>query len=122
MNTEAVEFVNLTPHEITLFLGDEPVSIPPSGQVARVSEVPAAEAPRTVLFRGSLVQIRATSWGPITGLPAPQSGTMYVVSAIVKDAVQRADPARTDVVSPDTGLGVVRSADGKIAGTTGFKS
>lgn len=122
MNTPNVEFVNLTPHDITLFVGDAPISIPPSGQIARVSEVPSADAPRVVLFQGNLVQIRTTSWGPVVGLPAPQSGTLYVVSAIVKDAVQRADSSRVDVVSPDTGLGVVRAADGKIAGTTGFKA
>jgi hypothetical protein len=122
MNTPNVEFVNLRPHDITLFVGDATILIPPSGQIAQVSEVPSTDAPRVVLFQGNLVQIRTTSWGPVVGLPAPQSGTLFVVSAIVKEAVRRTDPSRVDVVSPDTGLGVVRAANGKIAGTTGFKA
>lgn len=122
MNTQNVEIVNLTPHDITLFVGDASISIPPSGQIARVSEIPSQEEPRAILFQGNLVQIRTTTWGPVVGLPAPQSGTLYVVSGIVKDAVKSVNPLRTDVVSPDTGLGVVRTSEGKIAGTTGFKA
>ena len=122
MNTQNVEIVNLRPHDITLYVGEVVISIPPSGQIASVSEIPAQEEPRVILFQGNLVQIRTTTWGPVVGLPAPQSGTLYVVSAIVKEAVKLSDPLRTDVVSPDTGLGVVRTPNGKIAGTTAFKA
>ncbi|MEM1655911.1 MAG: hypothetical protein QXY27_06310 [Nitrososphaerota archaeon] len=36
---EGVRLINLTPHEITIYMDRGAVSIPPSGQVARIGDV-----------------------------------------------------------------------------------
>ncbi|MEM3922279.1 MAG: hypothetical protein QXG25_05305, partial [Nitrososphaerota archaeon] len=37
---EGVRLINLTPHEITIYTDRGAVSIPPSGQVSRIGDVP----------------------------------------------------------------------------------
>ncbi len=105
--------VNLTPHPIVLYRGDEPVlTVPPSGTVARVSthQMPSGEVDGIPVVR--------TSFGKVENLPERQEGTFYVVSTLVAQAV----PFRDDVIAPDTGPeSVVRDEDGKIVGVRRFQ-
>ena len=91
--------VNLTPHPINL-AGQ---IIPLSGQLARCSEI-ISEAGQ---FDGvSLINL---AYGPVAGLPDPQPGTLYIVSALVRLAL----PGRSDLASPGT---LVRDEAGKVVG------
>jgi hypothetical protein len=79
-------FINLTPHTINLTNG---AAYAASGQVARVSST------HTPFDADGVASIQ---WGEVTGLPAPQDGVIYIVSALVAQAAKR-----SDVVSPATG-------------------
>lgn len=100
-----MKFINLTPHAITDALTG--ASFPPSGEVARVAATftPAGEAGGVQLFR--------RTFGEVAGLPAPQDGVLFIVSALVADAAK----GRTDLVSPGE---LVRNADGQPIGCKGF--
>ena len=123
-----MQWTNLTPHEVTILGGGEPVVIPASGQVARVGQ--------TLRETGAIWGVRtvASSYGAVVGLPEAddvcplcgQTGCQhrsgaeplcgggeeprrYIVSAMVRSAV----PHRRDVFSP---ADFVRDSVGKIVG------
>lgn len=107
-----MEFVNLCPHAIRVQNGDGNVTtFAPSGAVARVSATPET-LPSVAGFR--LVR---NSFGPVTGLPAPREGVMFIVSGMVLSALAGTRP---DVVAPDTGPTQVRLASGQTDYVTGF--
>jgi hypothetical protein len=113
--------INLTPHDITIRYwdgdshitdGDRWITYPPSGEVARVDfEEDSALGPHMLI---PTIQRRVKG---ITGIPAPDGQTAYLVSSIVLDAVQASSP-RTDVFAPDTGKTAVRNEAGQITAVT----
>jgi hypothetical protein len=99
-----MNYVNLTPHPVRLNDGRE---IPPSGTVARVT------ATYTPFDENGVCQ---AVFGPVQGLPEPQAGTIYIVSAMVAQAARR-----PDVVSPATGHPLAkRDQNGQILSVPGF--
>ena len=109
-----IRIVNLMPHTATLrdAYGFDHV-IAPSGTIARVSTTPGAL--REV--EGLPVPVAsATVYGEIEGLPEPQDGTIYVVSALVLGRAV----GRTDVFAPGTGPqdGAIRDDAGRIVAVT----
>lgn len=126
----AVRLVNLTEHEIVLdALGQtgqvtEPegltptstVRIPPAGQFARVDDAGALLAKGwldVVTDRVRLTKLSRS--GRVIDLPAPEPGTMYVVSRLTAHAARR----RADLVFP---LAEIRDAEGRIIGARGLGS
>jgi hypothetical protein len=119
--------INLTPHSISVFAADGKtllVTVPPSGEVARVSVsrvetgvVPIESDAAALLRRDPLagVPVFVGTYGAITGLPAPSFGTIYVVSAMVRQAV----PTRRDVLSPGE---LIRDAAGQPLGCRGLEA
>lgn len=103
-----MEIVNLTPHSIVLIDGKTRTAIPSSG-VARVGSTPGQHL-GGFLWSG-------TSFGEVEGLPAPNPGTIYVVSALV---AARIGNSRDDVFSPGTGPndGAERNEKGQVTGVT----
>jgi hypothetical protein len=127
-----MNFVNLTPHRITvnfgagsilcpqcqeLELGEDSacprcgssyLEIPPSGSVVRVEQVIGSFDPVTLTAD--------STWGPIIGLPEPEGDTIYVVSALVATAAKR-----EDVVSPASNHPLTeRNKSGQIVSVPGF--
>jgi hypothetical protein len=99
---------NLTPHAIVL---NDGATYPPSGDVARVSmtHTQTGDIDGTPVF--------GTVYGSVTGLPAPQHGTIYIVSAMVLAA----SSDRDDLVAPATGHpDVVRNDKGQIVSVPGW--
>ena len=101
--------VNLTPHAINFVdgAGNAVLAIEPSGTIARVST-------KTVeLWRyeveGGEIPVTATQFGNVEGLPAPEEGTIYIVSSLVAQRV----PDRADVFIPNES---VRDERGRIVG------
>lgn len=99
-DTSSPRFVNLTPHAVVVVGGP---TLPPSGSVARCASasVPAGE-------HGGVALSRVT-FGAVEGLPDPEAGVVFVVSALVRAAV----PGRSDVASPGD---LVRDAAGAVVG------
>jgi len=111
-------FTNLTPHEVVVYdtAGNVVLRVPPSGQVARVS------TQSTVIGAINGIPVRKTVYGPITGLPDPIDGTVYIVSTVVLLALKDKGVHRPDVVSPDTNPdSAVRDESGKIMGVRYFQ-
>lgn len=113
------QIVNLTPHPIRLRAANgAETEVPPSGTVARVASRPAWDA-RAV--PGLPVPVQgAPQWGTIEGLPAPRDGAVYLVSALVLEAVRASGAHRPDVMAPATGPqdGAVRDDAGRIVAVT----
>jgi hypothetical protein len=84
-------FKNLTYHEIAFMTQKgELISIPPSGQIARVEYTP-----EVIDMVGDVPVIKISYKEPV-GLPEPEEGVYYIVSATVKNAVGESRP---DVVA-----------------------
>jgi hypothetical protein len=101
------DLINLTPHDIKVKTQDGFVTIPKSGQIARVDVSRSA----TVLLND--IQIFKPTFGNVIGLPPVQDGKAYIVSAMVRGAV----PDRIDVVSPGI---LIRDGDGNVVGCDGL--
>lgn len=102
-------FINLTPHTLNLFNAQgEVLTLPPSGNVARVAET------RTPAGEIDGIPVDTVGFGEVTGLPDPQEGVTFIVSALVAGAVPF---VRTDVVSPGA---PVRDEQGNIIGAKGL--
>jgi len=102
--------VNLTPHALNLMPAGPTgpvVTIPPSGLVARCT-VDRVQVD-TVTVDGISVPVNQTRFGEVFDLPDPQPDTIFVVSALVAQAV----PDREDVFFPDD---IVRDANGNVIG------
>jgi len=105
-----MKLVNLTPHALNLMPAgpDGPtVTIPPSGLVARCA-VDRVQVD-TVTVDGVSIPVNKTQFGTVSDLPDPQPDTIYVVSALVAQAV----PDRADVYIVDD---AVRDDQGRIIG------
>lgn len=119
-----MNFKNLTPHAVNVRRLDGTfLDIPASGNVARV------EAKRTEMAPVDGIAVRMTTFGALTGLPAPQAGTIYIVSALVAQhkAAKRRVPVYDDggmIVSYDTDVLVpgesIRDEAGRIVGCDGL--
>ena len=98
--------INLTAHPVNV-VGEDGSSIntyPPSGQVARLTA--------NVVSAGTLpdgTPLTRTEFGEPTGLPDRQEGVMFIVSAMVFNAL----PERVDLLIPNQ---VVRDESGRVIG------
>lgn len=103
-------FVNLCKHSVTV----DGVVVPPSGEEARVD----TEAVQTREVMGVPVQVK--SWGVVVGLPAPVSGTWFLVSGVVLSALKEQGCRRLDVLAPATSPkdNVLRDGNGQVSGVT----
>ena len=105
-----MNIVNLTPHALNLMPTGPTgpvVTISPSGQVARCATSRVQVG--TVTVDGISVPVNKTQFGAVSGLPNPQPDTIFVVSALVAQAV----PDRQDVFIVDD---AVRDDQGRIIG------
>lgn len=106
-----MEFVNLTPHAIVIYLPDGTTrEIPPSGQVARLVD---PSGPRPLSPVGGLP---SALYSPLDGrrldgLPEPRTGTVYITSILCLPVAQAL--GRLDVAAPDTDTGAVRVPKGQ---------
>ena len=118
--------VNLTPHGVNVEMKNGSwAHFPPSGQVARVGttltavEIDSYPAAVQELGRhygapvGAEIAIRTSQFGEVVGLPESEEGTVFIVSALVRQAV----PSRLDVLSPGE---PIRNDAGQTIGCDGF--
>lgn len=105
-----IRFVNLTPHVVMVLgeFGELLAGIQATGEVARVE---VKHSPTGECLRGVPLLVQET--GEVVGLPDPEPGVWYVVSALVRLAV----PERDDVLSPGP---LVRDEHGRPTGCRGL--
>jgi len=102
-------FVNLTPHNLNLLRQDgTSLDIPKTGTIARVTST------STVVEVVEGIELSATEYGEVIGLPEPDGSSIFVVSGLVKGRPGVAE--RGDVVSPGR---LVRGDDGQPRGAAG---
>ena len=72
------KIINCTPHAINFLREDNSVlaTIEPSGTIARASQT------RERVSEVNGIVVNQCSYGAVTGLPDPQDGTIYLVSAL----------------------------------------
>ena len=123
VSRNVTEYVNLTPHEVTVYLDNDIVRIPPSGMVARVDtriedEGVSKDGITVVLVKqGRVYVVKCGERRDKQRFPNVKKGTVYLVSVIVARELMRAD-----VWSPDTSDdGVVRDGRGYIIGVKRFQ-
>lgn len=99
------KIINLTPHAINFLREDNSVlaTVEPSGAIARASQT------RDRVSEVNGIPVNQCSYGTVTGLPDPQDGTIYLVSALTAQAC----PERSDVFITDD---AVRDENGRIIG------
>jgi hypothetical protein len=116
-------FVNYTPHDVNLILGEGlTLTIPRSGETVRVTD--ERNVVDTVNVDGHPVEIRRVSYGEAylinrdgdrRPLPDKQEGTVMLVSALAGTGLLAV--GRTDFLIVD---GLVRDENGRPLGATGF--
>jgi len=103
--------INLTPHPVTIYHQGKVLTIPPSGNTARVS----CERKEAYTIMG--IPVAKNEWGEVLGLPPEEPGTFFIVSMLVMQALGESRP---DLLSPDTGKDAVRDEDGRIIAVRRF--
>jgi len=104
--------INLTPHSLLLHGEGGSITIPASGQVARLAVTRENLAPLSI--GGVVLPVARPTMGQVTGLPDKEEGVVFVVSALVADAAKR-----PDVMAPGE---LVRDAAGVIIGARGLNA
>ena len=109
------EIINLTPHTLNIRLDLGMLEVPTMGIVARVTEQ-RAERPAIPTSEGWCAVVSVT-YGEVTGLPDPQAGHVYVVSRLVRQALDAAGDRRPDVLCPGP---LLRNDAGVVVGCSGL--
>ena len=109
-----ITYLNLTPHPLNVkSVAGEYVTIPPSGEIARV--VYDRLPPEQVRIDGrEIAVVVAGSPREIIGLPEPEEGVVLIVAKAVSDA---APAHRGDLMSPGR---LIRDEDGTVIGCDGL--
>ena len=107
-----MEIVNLTPHAITVLIGDKTVEFPSMG-IARAEQ----ELVQTDSING--IPLFQITFGAPVDLPEPQEDSYYVVSAITAQSAQKAGGITSDLLLPAK---LVRDESGQIVGCEGFST
>ena len=102
--------VNLTPHPVRICTDGVDITLSPCGITARVTV--------TLEEDGCInnVPVFRQKFGQVENLPGPEADTVYIVSAVVLDAVRSTRP---DVVAPLTAR-AARDESGNIVSVPGL--
>ena len=105
---------NLTPHDIVVVLnGDEKVTFPKSGEIARVSVTDE------VVGHKDGIEIVVSNFGDVVGVPEV-GGEKFLVSAMVLGAL--GVEYRGQAFAPDTGSTAIRDDMWQIKAVTRLKT
>lgn len=105
-----MNFINLTPHAITIFDNDNKTTINPSGIIARVS---VKNTLVKTIYNVPRINLYKETTGEVINLPETKEDTGYIVSLAIRKAV----PNRNDLFSPTE---LVRDNNGNVLGCNGL--
>lgn len=123
---------NLTPHKICLYrvqdtvLGTDDNQYHPNTGALPFLTLPSEGHARagqgedmvsTIDIQGVTVPVYAKTYGAPVGLPAPEHGTLLIVSTLTAQAAKRAGRITEDLLVP---AHPVRDKEGRIIGCQGF--
>ena len=110
-------YINLTPHPLSIFdeQGALVLSLSPAAgmRTPRVSQINERVAEAEAETPNGVVPVYRPQFGEVTDLPPRRNGYIYIVSRMVRSAVQ----GRSDIVCP--GL-PIRDELGRITGAKGL--
>ena len=123
---------NLTPHKICLYrvqdtvlgtydnqyhpnTGARPFRVLPSEGHARAGQ--GEDMKGTITVGREMVPVFVKTYGEPIGLPAPEDGTLLIVSTLTAQAAKRAGRDTSDLLVP---AHPVRDKEGRIIGCAGF--
>lgn len=111
-----MRFVNLTPHPVRIFneIGEIVLEVNPMPTM-RTPRVFQSNQKDCVLTsaKGQAIPVYSARYGEVVNLPPPQPDTFYIVSRMVRQAVE----GRKDVVCPGV---AIRDDNGSIIGAKGL--
>lgn len=113
------KLVNLTPHDLNVIATDGTSHVipkNPDGKIARVNEL-RDNVNGVQGEQGQEFSLQVVSYNQVTGLPAPEDGTVYIVSQMVVAGLIANGCQRSDVVFPGI---LKRNESGAIVGCVGF--
>ena len=99
------KLINLCPHDVTIVDEEGHIILVLPHEEGELARVAVTEIPRENTL-GYPFPVVHREWGAVTGLPDPQPGIAYVVSAPVVNA----SPGRKDIYSPGR---LIRDANGQ---------
>ena len=107
-----MKFINLTPHAIHIIVEGKPtITIEPSGIIPRLKE--QQEEIGKFEIEGEIIPVMRKGYGEDEGMPASHPLTVYIVSALLAQAM----PYRDDLYIPND---TVRDEKGRIIGCKSF--
>ena len=106
-----MKIINCTPHDVNLITESENITFPRSGIIPRLTEQQVKI--NSVTVNGIEIDIMKKSFNEVEGLPEPENGTTYIVSALIAGAC----PGRTDLIIPND---TIRDEKGRIVGCKNF--
>lgn len=117
-----MELRNLTPHQVTIRVGDDEspaavVTLPPIGVVARAEEVVRDGDPITTCMPSGDGETRINvptvevTYGQPVDLPDPEPGVGYIVSHITVEAARQAGRTTSDLYTTHD---LIRDDQGRI--------
>ena len=115
-----MKLVNLTPETLNIHSNGQVLEIAPSGIVARVKDRVKL---KNIIVGDFTIAVNSTKYSDVIDLPDPVKGTIYVVSALVLQAAERANDMvsdlneREDLFSPGE---LARNAEGVVVGCHGL--
>lgn len=87
-----MEIVNLTPHAITIIGENKNLVIEPSGIVTRIGSYTKTVGLLIAENQGPFeIPVTVTKYDEVENLPEPVNDTIYIVSAMVANAIKRHD-------------------------------
>lgn len=104
---DGTKLVNLSSHPMTVMCVNRPITIPPSGEIARCNQ-----GSEIVGYIGK-IHVTRQAYGDVKGLPEPEKNTMYIVSRLVAAAL----PNRKDLLIPGP---VIRDENNNVIGCDGL--
>lgn len=110
-----VQLINLTPHVVTLLVGDEAIEFPSEGCArlgfdSKTKDMIRIQGDSGVAYGFPIEDVNI---GEAVGLPAPQEGKMYIVSQLLVNQL----PDRRDLVAPKQ---LVRDKANNVIGCRSF--
>ena len=104
--------INLTPHPINLRVDNIETIFPKTDTIARVDSL---SVETDLVIAGA--KVFKTEFGEVSGLPAQQDNTYYIVSGLVLSALKG---TRSDCIAPKTDMTAIRNEAGHIIAVTGW--
>lgn len=99
--------INLTPHDVVIFVGDRKIIIPKSDLTLRVKSETTSD--KFIRYGDDLIPISETKFSGIDSVPEKKDGVFYIVSLLTCQAC----PDRDDFLIPNES---VRNENGLIIG------